>query len=69
MSTHFCWSVQYSVSNNLDLNMTDLMDAWVTQQNYPVVTVEWTQAGQVTLTQRRFLTSGDGAAEDSAPYG
>ena len=57
------------MSNNLDLNMTDLMDAWVTQQNYPVVTVEWTQAGQVTLTQRRFLTSDDGAAEDSAPYG
>ena len=57
------------MDNNLNLSMTDLMDAWVTQQNYPVVTVEWSQAGQVTLTQHRFLTSDDGSADDSAPYG
>ncbi|XP_070178504.1 uncharacterized protein [Littorina saxatilis] len=59
---------QYSMNHSLGLNLTELLDPWVTQKNYPVVMVHWTDAGQVTLTQERFLSS-DPSTEDSAPYG
>ncbi|KAK6184963.1 hypothetical protein SNE40_007302 [Patella caerulea] len=59
-----------SAANNENLNMTSIMDPWVTQANYPVVMVTKTAAGY-ELTQKRFLigSTDEEAAGDSALYG
>ncbi|XP_067653154.1 aminopeptidase N-like [Haliotis asinina] len=55
--------------SSVHLNMTEIMDPWATQMNYPVVHVE-VSPGTVTLTQERFLTSGgDSSNPDSGKYG
>ncbi|ESP00395.1 hypothetical protein LOTGIDRAFT_140794 [Lottia gigantea] len=52
-----------------DLNMTKLMDPWVTQANYPVVNVA-IEGGRYRLTQKRFLigTTDQEAENDTALY-
>ncbi|XP_076438167.1 uncharacterized protein LOC143277263 isoform X2 [Babylonia areolata] len=66
---------KYIQSQGQSLSMTEVMEPWVTQMNFPVVDVDWTSGGQVTLTQRRFLSGGqsssggDGDSGDEAPFG
>ncbi|XP_046350408.2 aminopeptidase Ey-like [Haliotis rufescens] len=56
-------------ANSVDLDMTEIMDSWVTQMNYPVVHVT-VGSGTVTLTQERFLSSGgENPDQDAGKYG
>ncbi|KAL8588264.1 hypothetical protein ACOMHN_008567 [Nucella lapillus] len=62
---------QYRVQQGQGRLMSEVMDAWVTQMGFPVVHVHWLTAGQVTLTQQRFLTIGNEEDEssDQAAFG
>ncbi|XP_046554047.1 aminopeptidase N-like [Haliotis rubra] len=56
-------------ANSIMFNMTEIMDPWVTQMNYPVVNVA-VETGKITLTQQRFLVSGaENASQDTGAYG
>ncbi|XP_071098376.1 aminopeptidase N-like [Haliotis cracherodii] len=56
-------------ANSVALNMTEIMDPWATQMNYPVVNVT-VETGKITLTQQRFLVSGaENASQDTGTYG
>ncbi|XP_071098196.1 aminopeptidase Ey-like [Haliotis cracherodii] len=58
-----------ATESNLNLNMTEVMDPWVTQMNYPVVNVV-VAANEVTFTQQRFLVSGaEDGSQDVGTYG
>lgn len=62
-------SIQEAQANSVDLDMTEIMDPWVTQMNYPVVHVA-VGSGTVTLTQERFLSSGgENPDQDAGKYG
>ncbi|XP_060568448.1 aminopeptidase N-like, partial [Ruditapes philippinarum] len=52
-------------------NIKEIMDTWVLQMNYPLVNVEFTVQGKITLTQERY--DGEPGVEDPgnfvSPYG
>ncbi|XP_067654001.1 aminopeptidase Ey-like [Haliotis asinina] len=61
---------QEATASGLGLDMTAIMDPWVTQMNYPVVKVSITANNKVTFTQQRFLVSGaENASQDVGKYG
>lgn len=47
------------------------MDTWVLQMNYPIVNVEFTEEGKITLTQKRFVTNIEqsNSKTPKSPYG
>ncbi|XP_025084007.1 aminopeptidase N-like [Pomacea canaliculata] len=50
------------------LTWQTLMDPWVTQMGYPVVSVKRNGTDKIVLTQERFVTSTDGTS-DEGEYG
>ncbi|PSN55624.1 hypothetical protein C0J52_04058 [Blattella germanica] len=54
---------------NKDVNITQVMDTWTRQMNYPVVTAIHQPNGKVLLTQQRFLSDQDANATNDSPYG
>ena len=36
------------------------MDNWIEQMNYPVVDIEWAQAGRIRLSQKRYVENPNG---------
>ena len=50
--THFQQSV---TENGRITNVKGIMDTWILQMNYPTVNVEYSNAGQIKLTQSRYL--------------
>ncbi|KAL8580187.1 hypothetical protein ACOMHN_059160 [Nucella lapillus] len=57
---------RYLITQGQGLNMSEIMEPWVTQSGLPVVSVHWSAQGQVTLTQQRFLSGG--ASEGNSGY-
>ncbi|KAK7461238.1 hypothetical protein BaRGS_00038713, partial [Batillaria attramentaria] len=58
---------KYCFNNNVRLNMTDIMEPWVTQMGYPVVTVRRV-GDSLHLSQQRFLL-GTAPASDVGQFG
>ena len=50
-----------SLSEGSGKNVSQMMDAWVSQMGYPVVTTERVSDTRVKVTQSRFLSAGPGA--------
>ncbi|XP_053387121.1 aminopeptidase N-like [Mercenaria mercenaria] len=46
---------QSIAENNPITNVKEIMDTWTLQMNYPVVTVTQNRAGQITISQHRYL--------------
>ncbi|XP_041373720.1 aminopeptidase N-like [Gigantopelta aegis] len=60
-----------AASENRPINMTDIMDNWVTQMNFPLVHVTRSRRGVIHVTQERYLGSPseqEKAVNDSSPY-
>ncbi|XP_048242735.1 aminopeptidase N-like isoform X1 [Haliotis rufescens] len=61
---------EQSVAEGTPINMTDIFEPWVTQMNYPLVTVRVTGPGTIHVRQERFLNNmSSNTTGDTAPYG
>ena len=45
------------------------MDNWIEQMNYPVVDIEWVQAGRVRLSQKRYVENPNGTDPETFKSG
>jgi hypothetical protein len=57
---------QSLIENSLVHNVKEVMDTWTLQMNYPVVKVTYNSAGQITISQHRYLQ--DYNATDPGKY-
>lgn len=57
--------------DNFPMDIKGIMDTWMYQMNYPVITVSQSAAGQMKLTQDRFLNNPRQAGNEThqSPYG
>lgn len=55
----------YTTSMNSKMNVGTVMDPWVRQKNFPVVTIASPVNGRSTVTQKRFLIDASSATNDS----
>lgn len=58
--------IQAAERNGNTIPVVDVMNTWILQMNYPVVTVKKTDAGHIKVHQERFLVSAD--AKDPGIY-
>ncbi|XP_060566248.1 aminopeptidase N-like [Ruditapes philippinarum] len=62
----FALGNQSMIENSLVHNVKEVMDTWTLQMNYPVVKVTYNSAGQITISQHRYLQ--DYNATDPGKY-
>jgi len=53
-------------NRSLPATVKNIMDTWILQMNYPVVMVTVTTAGNITVSQKRFLQNPE--AKDPMKY-
>ena len=57
-------------SSETRVNITEVMNTWTLQMNFPVLEVRRYDEKHVAISQRRFLISGtDVSGDKSSPYG
>ena len=66
MYIYHIFLLQKSAEYNQDIPVVDIMNTWILQMNYPVVTVTKSDSGNIQLHQERFLKSAD--AKDPGVY-
>lgn len=58
-----------ALSETSEKNISDFMSGWLNRPGYPIVQVKWKPNTQcVELTQKRFLTNPDQAAQNNEPW-
>ncbi|XP_067653003.1 aminopeptidase N-like [Haliotis asinina] len=61
---------EQSVAEGTPINMTEIFEPWVTQMNYPLVTVKVTGPGTINVRQERYLNNmSANTTGDTAPFG
>ncbi|XP_046566067.1 LOW QUALITY PROTEIN: thyrotropin-releasing hormone-degrading ectoenzyme-like [Haliotis rubra] len=61
---------EQSEAEGTPINMTEIFEPWVTQMNYPLVTVKVTGPGTINVRQERFLNNmSSNTTGDTAPFG
>ncbi|XP_067653178.1 aminopeptidase N-like [Haliotis asinina] len=61
---------EQSVAEGTPINMTEIFEPWVTQMNYPLVTVKVTGPGTIKVRQERYLNNmSSNTTGDTAPFG
>lgn len=47
--------LQEAEKDGIHLNLSDIMESWTVQNNYPVVMVTRLRAGEISVSQQRYL--------------